>query len=285
MARNVDKGNHAVRLRLSAAQIKVLTPGIKLLVGAYETRQRSGTAPFTYPFRIYPPSRAFDRGTYNQSCMDKTLSLWETVKAKSKNGRWVRMDTIELRAAIFAIRVYIDFVRLLRRQHRRQSGKLRGRAPIDDRSIALLKAKSHRVIRVLERHMKRANRALIKAVGKEQYAALLVAWKAHLRWMRLRIVYCKPLGKPLPGRRKRMQRELDELMQMARRGLGKAGYKPPEDKELRHFMRLYARYARSGTQGHWTIKFLLANKAEFSRTYHLANFVIDRSNLKELSKS
>ena len=32
-----------VRLRLSAAQIKILTPGIKLLVDADEIRQKSGT--------------------------------------------------------------------------------------------------------------------------------------------------------------------------------------------------------------------------------------------------
>ncbi len=58
MTRNVDKESTAVRLRLSAAQIKVLAPGIKLLVESYEIRQRSGTSPFSYPFRIFPPPRA-----------------------------------------------------------------------------------------------------------------------------------------------------------------------------------------------------------------------------------
>lgn len=91
MARNVDKESTAVRLRLSAAQIKVLTPGIRLLVESYEIRQKSGTAPFTYPFRIYPPTRAFDRGTFNQEFMDKILSLHETLNTHSKNGRRVRL--------------------------------------------------------------------------------------------------------------------------------------------------------------------------------------------------
>ena len=91
MARNVDKGNTTVRLRLSAAQIKALAPGISLLVSSHEVRQKSGTSPFTYPFRIYPPPRAFDRGTFNQSCMDKTLSLREILKTNSKNGRWARI--------------------------------------------------------------------------------------------------------------------------------------------------------------------------------------------------
>jgi len=145
MARNVDKGNHVVRLRLSAAQIKLLAPGIKLLVESYEIRQRSGTSPFTYPFRIYPPPPGFDRGTFNQSCMDKTLNLCETLKAQSQNGRWVKVDAIELRAAIFAIRAYIEFVRHLRRQHRLKDREFKAGLRIDNRSIALLKTKSHRV--------------------------------------------------------------------------------------------------------------------------------------------
>jgi len=271
-------------LRLSLSQINILAPGIELLFRSHQHHQRTGASPFAYPFRIYPPPRGFDRGLYNQSFMDKTLKLWETLKTKSQNGRWVKVDTWELRAAVFAIRAHGEFIRLLRRQHRRKNREFKARLRIDDRSVALLKAKSHRVIHSLERHMKRANRALIKALGKERYAALMIAWKAHLRWMRLYIAYCKPWGKPLLGRRARQQKDIDDLMEMAKRGLRNAGYEPPEDRELRRLMRLYARYARSGRQGNWTIQFLLENKAAFSLKYHLAQFVIDRSNLKELSK-
>jgi hypothetical protein len=103
--------------------------------------------------------------------------------------------------------------------------------------------------------------------------------------MRLHIAYFKPWGKPIPGRRKRQQQNLDELMEMAKHGLRDAGFRPPEEKQLRHIIRLYARYARSGQQGHWTIQFLLDKRKDFNRTYHLAHFVIDRSKLKELSKS
>ena len=228
---------------------------------------------------------SFDRGCYHQFCMEKSLRLREALNTRSKSGQWVRVDTIELRAAIFAIRAYVEYVRLLRRQHRSKDRRFRATAPIDNSSFALLKAKSHRVIRSLERHMKRANRVLIQAVGKEQYAALLVAWKAHLRWMRLHIAFYKPWGKPLHGRRKRQQRELDELMQMARRGLREVGYQLPDDKELRRIMRLYARYGRDGRQGDWTIQFHLEKKTEIYGRHHLAHFVIDRSDHKELSKS
>jgi hypothetical protein len=273
--------NTQIRFRLSKTQIAILAPGIHLLFGSHQTRQRTGTSHFAYPFRIYPPPRGFDRGIYNQTFMDKTLTLRETLKIKSQNRRWVKIDTFQLRAAVFAIRAHVEYVRLLRRQQKRKDPEVKARLHIDDKSIAQLKAKSHRVIRSLERNMKRANRALITEVGKEQYSALTIAWKAHLRWMRLHIAYFKPLWKPIPGLRKRQQQSLDELMEMAKRGLRNAGYQPPEEKELRRIMRLYTRYARSGRQGHWTIQFLLGKRKDFNSTYYLAQFVIDRSKLTE----
>jgi len=217
--------------------------------------------------------------------MEKTLALREISKTKSQKSRWVKMDTFQLRAAIFAIRANVEYVRLLRRQQKRMPPEDKVRLRIDDKSIAQLKAKSHRVVRSLERHMKRADRTLIAAIGKEEYSALTIAWKAHLRWMRLHIAYCKPWGKPILGLRKRQQQSLDGLMEMAKRGLRNSGYQPPEDKELRRIIRLYARYARDGRQGNWTIRFLLDKKTDFNRTWHLAHFVIDRSKPKELSKS
>jgi hypothetical protein len=274
-----------IGFRLSNAQFDILARGINLLLLSHRKRQRTGNPPFSYPFRIYPPPRGFDRGLYNQPFMDKTLALEETFKGKPQNGRRVKMDTFQLRTAIFAIRAHVDYVRLLRHQNRSEDPEAKARMQIDDRSFALLKAKAHRVIRSLERYVKKANRILITEIGKEKYAALMISWKAHLRWMRLHIAYFKPWGKPVLGRRKRQQQDLDGLMEMATHGLRNAGYRPPKEKQLRHLMRLYARYARSGQQGHWTIQFLLDKRNGFSNTYHLAHFVIDRSKLKELSKS
>ncbi len=274
-----------VRVRLSNPQINVLTPAIELIVRSHQERLRKGSSPLTYPFRIYPPPRGFDRGTYNQAFMEKILNLSEALKTKSKSGLRLTVDTWQLRAAVFAIRAYLDYLRLLRRKQRREESALKERLFLDDRLIALPREKSHRVIRSLERHMKRANRALIKAVGKKQYTKLTVAWKAHLRWMRLHIVYCKPRVKPLSGRRARYQRDLDELMEIAKRGLREEGYEPPQDRALLSIVRLYARYARQGHIGMWTIGFLHEDKERFLRKYYLAQFVIKRSKLKELSKS
>jgi hypothetical protein len=217
--------------------------------------------------------------------MDNILALGERVSTKTKTGKSVQMDTFQLRASVFAIRAYIDFVRRLRRQYRRTGLDGRARMHIDDKSFAQLKAKSKPAIHSLERHMKRANRALMTAVGKKQYTELTVAWKAHLRWMRLHVAYCKPWAKPNHNLRKEQQQAINDLVQMAKRGLRNAGYQAPEEKKLRHIIRLYARYARGGLQGHWTVRFMLSNKASFTSTYYLAQFVIERSKLKELAKS
>jgi hypothetical protein len=285
MGGNVAPIDTAVRFRLSPAQIDILKPGIDQISRSYQARLRDGISPFSYPFRIYPLPRDFDRGSFNQPFMDNILCLGERWITKTKTRKSVQMDTFQLRAAVFAIRAYIDFARLLRRQNRSSGLEVKARLHIDDKSFAQLKAKSQSVIHSLERHMKRANRALMTTVGKKQFTELTVAWKAHLRWMRLRVAYCKPWAKPDPNLRKQQQRNIDDLVQMAKRGLRNAGYQAPEENDLRHIIRLYARYARGGRQGHWTVRFMLANKASFTSTYYLAQFVIERSKLKELSKS
>ena len=62
-------------------------------------------------------------------------------------------------------------------------------------------------------------------------------------------------------------------MDIAKRGLLEEGYDPPQDRELRSLMRLYARYARQGRIGMWTVGFLYEDKQRFLRKYYLAQFV------------
>jgi len=189
------------------------------------------------------------------------------------------------RADLISSPLYSRCLRDAKRQQRKSLTKIFRGPRIDDKYIAKQKGKSKHVITSLERSTKRANRGLISAAGEERYLALLLVWKRHLRWMRLRIAYFKPLGKLLFGYRKRRQKDNDELMQNAKYGLRDAGNQPPNDIALRHFMRLYARYARDGRQGHWTVRFLLETKTSFNSRFHLAHFVIDRTKLKALAKS
>ncbi|WP_348261358.1 hypothetical protein P8935_16330 [Telmatobacter sp. DSM 110680] len=280
-----------MKVRFTKAQINILKNALGQINGSYRVHVREGRSAFSYPFRIfpplhsYPPIRGFKDGTFNQQFMDKLLELGKGLNANTRNSASVRMDTFQIRAAVFAIRAYIDFVRHLRYQLRlKKHEEDRMSLHVDDQSFAQLKAKSKRVIHSLERHMKRANRALMTAVDKEHYTAQTVVWKAHLRWMQLHISYHKPWGEPNHHLRKQRQRNIDDLVTMAKRGIRNEGYRPADEDELRRLMRLYAKYARDGRQGRWTVPFLLANRADISRTYHLAHFVLDRLKLKELPK-
>src|ERR1019366_3245021 len=88
---------------------------------------------------------------FDQNLMDKILDLWKRLRPKAKAGGRVQMDTIELRATIFAIRANIDFARKLRHDHRRLDPETKARVLLDDESYDQLKIKSQRVICSLER--------------------------------------------------------------------------------------------------------------------------------------
>jgi hypothetical protein len=78
---------------------------------------------------------------------------------------------------------------------------------------------------------------------------------------------------------------LDALMEMAGRGIRNAGFQPPLPQRLRQMMRLYVRSARRWREGKYTDRYMLENKGFFEATWYLAQFVIQRLELKELAKS
>lgn len=274
----------STRFRLSAVQMSIIWPGLDLIFKSYRTRVAKGKTPYAYPFQMYPPSGGFKRGTFSQFMMDKFVALCEQPRSKAKSGGRVEMDTIELRATIFAIRAYIDFVRGGRHLHRRSVSKLKALLLLDDQSFDKLKTKSKRVIHTLERHLKRANRALQKSDPPEAFALLMHDWKDHLIWMRLHIAYFKPPPLVVKGRKIQQQRILDELMKMAEHGIRNEDHQPPEAKELRRMMRLYVRSARRGREGDYDVPYTLRHKNYFKANRHVGMFVLDRLKVKELPK-
>jgi hypothetical protein len=271
----------ATRFRLSASQMFIVWRGLDLVIGSYVARQTKGGLRREYPFQLYPPPFGFSRGTFDRNFMDEIIGLWKRLKPKAKTGGRVQLDAIELRASMFAIRANVDSVRKLRHSLRRLKIEEKARFGIDDVSFDQLKTKSQRVIHTLERHMKRANRNLLRAVARNAYALLMNAWKMHLRWMWLHIAYFKPLLPVVSHRRIRQQRDLDELMKMTRYGLERQGYQSPDDIELRRMMRLYVSSARRGRQGERTAAFLLGYKNHAIAHWFLADFVLRRLDLEE----
>jgi hypothetical protein len=219
--------------------------------------------------------------------MNRVIVLHDRLLPKATAGGRVHMTAFEIRAAIFAVGVGPSIWRMQNSTRRRTSIPRRGlkSTPVDARALNQLHIKSKRTILSLERHMKRANRRLLKSVTHEEYAAQTHAWKAHVRWMRLRLVYFKPWRRPLHGWKTRHQRILNTLVAMADKGLRNEGYQPPDAKELRRIMRLFAASARRVRQGKLTIQKIVRDPRDFPSKRHLALFVLKRLRLKRMKRS
>jgi len=220
----------SVAIRLTRRQMSHLVPGLKTIVQSYGLWCEKKKGYSSYPFSLYPPPPGFDRGAFDPTMMAQVASVWDRLRRKTSGGR-VRLSSLELRIAVFAVRINLDERRLLKHHRRTWDAQTRRRFGIDDASIRSLRRASKKTITSLERHTKRADRALLKQVSKQQFGAVMSCWRAHLRWMRLYLVYFKPL-RPIARPKRRQQRNLDLLMDMARRGLRYAGFEAPEHSDL-----------------------------------------------------
>lgn len=291
----------AIRLRLTAAQMSVIWPGLDLIVKAHGIRQQKKRVQYAYPFSVYPFPLGSYIGTYDEQSMNQIIALWKALRTKSTIGGRVQMTAIQVRAAIFAIRVNQERWRRHNYDVRRGNADTKRRSLdiyrtkiekgytnaqvemcplVKEENLEPLYIKSERVLRSLERHMKRANRLVLSLVQREGYSALMGAWRRHLRWMRLRLVYFTPLPSMLQGQKYLQQIILDKLGEMAEHGLRGRGYQPPDAKELRKMMRLYVQYARRGREENFSVPFLMQREKNVSSTNHMAFFVLRRLNLE-----
>jgi hypothetical protein len=147
---------------------------------------------------------------------------------------------------------------------------------VDRESRAREKQKVYSTIKTLERHMKRANRALKANVGEAAYNEVLLGWKQHLKWVRLHLVYFRPLP-PVAHRRRAQRLLIDAAVDTASRGLRERGYALPAAKKLRHLIRLAVRYTRELRTG-FSIRYI-AEGAVIAQRY-LADFVEQRVRLR-----
>jgi hypothetical protein len=178
----------AIRFRLTAAQMSVIWPGLDLIIETHAVRQQNKRVLYAYPFDIYPPPVGFDRGAFDTDMMGHVIAMGNALRSKATVGGRVKMNCIQIRAAIFAIRVNQGRWRRHNYDVRRRNADTKRRrieiyrtkvelgdtnaqmemGPlIEEQNLKPLHIKSGRVVRSLERHMKRANRGAGLVAGHE----------------------------------------------------------------------------------------------------------------------
>lgn len=77
----------------------------RFIIKAEAQRRTSGTARYCYPFGVYPRPGGFDRGVRHSEMMNVAIRLWKKFRVKKDRRGRVRLDSLELRCAAFAVRV------------------------------------------------------------------------------------------------------------------------------------------------------------------------------------
>lgn len=247
----------AVRLRITAPQMSVIWPGLDRIVLFYIEYRKSRQSFYSYQSRPHSPSAEFNPGRFDSDCMEQIIALWKNLRPKRKSGGRAQLNAIEVRAAIFAVRVNSDWWRLQKHEGRKRQKRTKQMLGIDPENLRAIQTRASRAIRSLERHMKRANSRLLNQTGREPYDALMAAWRAHVRWVRLHLVYFRPLRPIITHSKARYQLILDELQEVAKVAIPEEGYELPADKDLRRMMRLFALSSRRGRRGLFDVPFIL----------------------------
>src|SRR4051812_27655361 len=98
--------------------MSVIWRGLDFVVKAEVTRRKHRAARFCYPYQLYPPPPGFDRGTNHAEMMEIVIGLWHKFRPKRTCGGRQHVNSIELRAATFAVRVTLALKR--RERHRKR---------------------------------------------------------------------------------------------------------------------------------------------------------------------
>jgi hypothetical protein len=257
--------------------MSVIWPGLEILIKSYVCHRDKKPVEYRYPFRLHPPDPAFNRGTYNGDLMERVLALYSHLHPKTEVGGRVRLDAVQVRAAIFAVRVTLAFARKKKHDWRRYTPRTKIVLGVDQKSLQTTQRRGGRAIASLERYMKRANRQLRSSTDDDAYRLLAAAWQQHLRWVRLHLVYFKPLPPIFRGKKGRYQDVIDELVEIALRGLRNKSVEPPELRELRRLMRMFAHSARRGREGYHSISYLVQHRHSLDSGRYLACWVRDHS--------
>jgi hypothetical protein len=213
--------------------------------------------------------------------MDRIVALGNRLKPQAKTGGRVRMNFVELRVAALSARVTFKLKRMEAHDARKWDAATKRRHRLDREAIAQFEARTQRVIKSLEREMKRANRRFLSENSQSEFRTLSKNWLSHLRWIRFHLAFFKPLRSLTGGLRKFYQRHIDILVQIAKEALSANGYELPDSRELRRVIRLFSISSRRGRREIFNHRFLLDNPLDWIGRSRLVDFIERRLELKE----
>jgi hypothetical protein len=212
-----------VKVRLSRRQCEFIWPGFRFLWSNLKPILDAGVLP---PRR--QPPQPYQIGSYERDVMklyvellDRLTPLWD-----SGQGHRLYLNAIDIAILILAVRITM--------------------APIYGQwvhpPLNYRRASAKRLVRTLENHRKRARRAWTHS-NAEQYAEMQERWHLFRGWLR-RDVLPRPFRPPRVNGMRVHRWFIGKMVEQVKDELIGNGIDPPEDKQLRRFVRMMLRYHR-----------------------------------------
>jgi hypothetical protein len=233
-----------------------------------------------YAFHRLGTVRGYDNGDWNQDLMGRVLDLHARIKMKVESGGYLRMDFVDLRIAIFAVRTTVRVKRQDAELGRKWDEKTKAKLGFDDKALLRLQQKTRTLIQSLELKLKRANRTFEREHSRSEFRRAASEWNRFLRWIRYHLAYFGKAPRDL-GLRKYYQSAIDHIMEIARSVLLGAGYEMPSARDLRRAIRTFIRYSRRERSAWWDFSRLRHYPGDFAPRLRLLEFLEKHLNLQE----
>lgn len=263
----------------------MIRPGLIRIIAGYNVNRLGRQVLSSHYVRRSHLADVKPQGIFNDFMMEQVVSTWPLLRSNSISGSRLRMDSFQILACIFSLRIEQDAQRdqelrdrknknLKNKTHEEKQEEFKRRR-VAAAALRRLKVDSKAAIRTLEKLAKKSNRKLTKSEGADHSKLLMDQWQEHIQWMRMHLVYFRPIP-PIGGRR-RHTAIVDRFVQLAIEGMAIRGDIPPPEDRLRYLIRLALKYHRAGRS-------LLKMRSDQSLRFQLSCFVRERCNLQDVEE-
>ncbi|MGH9641792.1 MAG: hypothetical protein ACRD3Q_05155 [Terriglobales bacterium] len=247
------------RLRLTAAEVRLLNPGLRRIVVGLADIERRRTSINAQIDAVFGPPRS-KSGSASLAQVNRLRIIWSRLYPIFQQAQ-PPVHCIRLSADCFDLAACA------------LSARLSLRMSSDEVCSAQLKSLQQK----LEMYRKRGVRAYRRVHGRCAYATAAAEWRAFVRWIRFHILRrprfaparpINPRKRPLNSSRAMVKAG----MEAAAREIESREQSVPPQSELRHYVRLAIRHVRRGRVG-LSVRALLTTE---TGAFFLATWVLRR---------